>query len=121
MLALAGMAYGAGHVTTYYAEFPKGYEQGRTFTRTIKGEDMNDVLIRKVEDDQKFDITITSSNEACFFDVYEPKGTKEGEHFTGRFKAGTVKVRVYQRYDVAARNENATYSMTIVPGGVPAR
>jgi len=127
LLAMAAAAYAAGSITTTYADFPKGYE-GRTYTRAIKGEDMNDYLIRKVEDQQKYDITISSSNKACFFDVYDPKGTnprftgwKDGEHFTGRFAAGTVKVRVYQRYDVAARKESATYTLTLVPGDVPAR
>ena len=127
LLGMAAAAYAAGHVTTTYADFPKGYE-GRTYTRAIQGEDLNDYLIRKVEEDQKYDVTIQSSNKACFFDVYDPNGTnprftgwKDGEHFAGRFKAGTVKVRVYQRYDVAARKENATYTPTLVPGDVPAR
>ncbi len=127
LLAMAAAAYAAGHVTTTYADFPKGYE-GRTYTRALKGEDMNDYLIRKVEDQQKYEMTISSNNKTCFFDVYDPKGTnprftgwKDGEHFTGRFDAGTVKVRVYQRYDVAARNETATYTLTLVPGDVPAR
>ena len=128
IMALAAVASAAGHVTTYYVDFPKGYE-GRTYTRTIKGEDSNDYLVRKVEDSQKLDVTISSSNKAVFFDVYDPKGTnprftgwKDGEHFAGRFpNGGTVRVHVYQRYEVAARNENATYTMTIVPGDVPAR
>jgi hypothetical protein len=128
MFALATVACAAGYVTTTYVDFPKGYE-GRTYTRTIKGEDSHDYLVRKVEDDQKLDLTISSGNEAVFFDVYDPKGTnprftgwKDGEHFAGRFpNGGTVKVHVYQRYNVAARNENATYNMTIVPGDVPAR
>jgi hypothetical protein len=127
LLAAAAIAWAAGNITTTYADFPRGYE-GRTYTRAIKGEDMADYLIRKVEDEQKYDITISSSNKACFFDVYDPGGTnprftgwKDGEHFTGRFQhGGTVKVRVYQRYDVAARNETATYTLTLVPGGVPA-
>lgn len=127
LLAGAAIACAAGFVTTTYVDFPKGYE-GRTYTRSIKGEDMADYLVRKVEDEQKLDITIHSSNDACFFDVYDPNGTnprftgwKEGEHFAGRFQhGGTVKVRVYQRYDVAARKETANYSLTIVPGGVPA-
>lgn len=127
LLALAAIAWAAGNVTTTYADFPKGYE-GRTYTRPIKGEDKADYLIRKVEDEQKYDITISSTNQACFFDVFEPNGTnprftgwKDGEHFGGRFQhGGTVKVRVYQRYDVAGRNESATYTLTLVPGGVPA-
>jgi len=127
LVAVAAVAFAAGNITTTYADFPKGYE-GRTYTRAIKGEDKADYLIRKVEDEQKYDITISSPNKACFFDVYDPNGTnprfvgwKDGEHFGGRFqKGGTVKVRVYQRYDIAARNETATYTLTLVPGGVPA-
>lgn len=127
MLALVAVASAKGHVTIFYVDFPKGYE-GRTYTRTIKGEDRNDFLIRKVEEDQKFDVTISSNNDAVFFDVYDPNATsprftgwKDGEHFVGRFPSGTVRVQVYQRYEVAARDENATYSMRIVPGDVPAR
>ena len=126
LLAVAALAW-AGNITTTYADFPKGYE-GRTYTRSLKGDDMADYLIRRVEDEQKYDVTISSSNKSIFFDVYDPNGTnprfvgwKEGEHFSGRFQhGGTVKVRVYQRYDVAARNETASYTLTLVPGGVPA-
>ena len=128
VFALAAVASAKGHVTIFYVDFPKGYE-GRTYTRTIKGEDRNDFLVRKVEQDQKLDVTISSNNKAVFFDVYDPNATsprftgwKDGEHFTGRFPdGGTVRVQVYQRYEVAARDENATYSMRIVPGDVPPR
>lgn len=127
-LATAVVAQAGGQVTIYYVDFPKGHE-GRTYTRAIKGNDVYEYLVRKVEDDQKLDVTISSNNEAVFFDVYDPKGLnprftgwKDGEHFVGRFpNGGTVKVRVYQRYDIAARNESATYTMTIVPGDVPPR
>jgi hypothetical protein len=127
-LALAAAAQARGQVTVQYVDFPKGYE-GRTYTRAVKGEDACDYLVRNVEDDQKLDVTISSNNESVFFDVFDPKGTnprftgwKDGEHFAGRFPGGgTVKVRVYQRYDIAARNETANYTMTIVPGDVPAR
>ena len=128
VLAVAALAHATGYVTTYYVDFPKGHE-GRTYTRTIKGNDKADYLVRKVEVEQKFEISIRSSNEATFFDVYDPKATsprftgwKEGEHFSGRFAdGGTVKVRVYQRYDVAARKESANYTLTITPGEVPPR
>ena len=126
-LVTAVAAQASGRVTIFYVDFPKGYE-GRTYSRTITGDDVSEYLVRNVEDNQKLDVTISSSNEAVFFDVYDPKGTnprftgwKDGEHFTGRFAAGTVKVRVYQRYDVAARKESATYTLTLVPGDVPAR
>ena len=127
LLATAVAVAAAGMVSTTYVDFPKGYE-GRTYTRVLKGDDMADYLIRKVEDEQKYDVTISSSNKSIFFDVYDPSardprfvGWKEGEKFSGRFQhGGTVKVRVYQRYDVAARNETASYTLTIVPGGVPA-
>lgn len=125
-LALVGVAGAAGFVTTYNVDFPKG--EGRTYTRTLKGEDMHDFLLRKVEEEQKFEISISSTNKACYFDVYDPgakdarfTGWKEGESFTGRFPtAGTARVRVYQKYDVATRNESGSYTLTIVPGGVPA-
>ena len=128
MLVMAAGAQATGHATIQYVDFPKGYE-GRTYSRPIKGEDYCDYLVRGVEDNQKLDVTISSSNEAVFFDVYDPKGTnprytgwKDGEHFAGRFpNGGTVKVRVYQRYDIAARKQTASYTMTIVPGDVPAR
>ena len=128
LCALAVVAQAAGQVTITYVDFPKGYE-GRTYTRAIKGDDISDYLVRNVEDNQKLDVTIKSNNEAVFFDVYDPKGTnprytgwRDGEHFVGRFpNGGTVKVRVYQRYDIAARKESAQYSMTIVPGDVPPR
>ena len=133
MLALCALAVGvgtqaAGQLTINYVDFPKGHE-GRTYSRTIKGNDIADYLVRNVEDDQKLEVTISSNNEAVFFDVYDPKGTnprftgwKEGEHFVGRFPGGgMVKVRVYQRYDIAARNEAASYTMRIIPGDVPPR
>jgi len=127
-LATAVGAQAAGQVTINYVDFPKGYE-GRTYSRAIKGDDICDYLVRNVEDNQKLDVTISSNNEAVFFDVFDPKGTnprftgwKDGEHFAGRFpNGGTVKIRVYQRYDVAARKEAANYTMTIVPGDVPPR
>jgi len=127
-LVTAAAAQASGRVTIYYVDFPKGYE-GRTYSRTITGDDVSEYLVRNVEDNQKLDVTISSSNEAVFFDVYDPKGTnprytgwKDGEHFAGRFpNGGTVKVRVYQRYDIAARKQTASYTMTIVPGDVPPR
>src|SRR5207237_9926282 len=83
MLALcagATVAQAVGDGTIVYVDFPKGYE-GRTYTRTIKGEDYCDYLVRNIEDDQKLDVTISSNNEAVFFDVFDPKGTNS--RYTG--------------------------------------
>ena len=133
VLALCALAFVAeaqtfGHVFTQYVDFPKGY-QGRTYIRTIKGLDVIDYLIRNVEEQQKFEITITSKDDVSCFDVYDPNGknprftgSKDGGHFTGRFaQGGTVRVRVYLRYDAAGRGETSNYNLTIVPGGVPPR
>ena len=51
-LTIAVSAQAVGQLTIYYVDFPKGYE-GRTYTRSIKGNDLYDYLVRNVEADQK--------------------------------------------------------------------